>query len=387
MNKPPHVALLIETSKAFGRSLLRGVARYISHCGPWITWIEERSLDDPLPPWLRRWKGDGILARTRSRNTLTQIVDLGVPVVNLGEEPMEGAPMVDIDGAKIGQLAAEHLLQRGFRHFGYVGIRGVCWSDNRKKAFVQRVQAAGATCSVCEPTTRLRLHSDWEIERQKLADWLQSLPRPVGVMACYDVMGCRVLGVCRELGLTVPEEAAVVGVDNDLVLCEVAEPPLSSVDQGVERAGYEGAALLDRIIQGDSFRGTVLLEPKEVVTRQSSDVVAVEDPDVQTALRMIRMHACKGLRVEDIADDLAISRRTLERRFRNLLGRSPHEEILRFRLDRVKQLLADTDWNLHRIARETAFENETYLAVLFKKKFGVTPGEYRGRYQPGSKKL
>ncbi|HOM15937.1 MAG TPA: XylR family transcriptional regulator, partial [Thermoguttaceae bacterium] len=231
-NKIPHVAILIETSKAFGRNLLRGVARYLSHCGPWVTWIEERSLDDPLPRWLQRWKGDGILARTRTHKTLKRILDLGIPMVNLGEEPLEGVPIVDIDSAKIGRLAAEHLLERGFRHFGYVGIRGVCWSDRRKDAFVQRVEAAGATCSVCEPTSRLRLHSDWETERQKLADWLQSLPRPVGIMACYDVMGCRLLGVCRELGLAVPEEVAVIGVDNDQVLCEVAAPPISSIDQG-----------------------------------------------------------------------------------------------------------------------------------------------------------
>lgn len=385
MDKIPHVALLIETSKAFGRRLLRGVARYISHYGPWVTWIEERSLDDPLPGWLRRWKGDGILARTRSRKTLHRIVHLGIPVVNLGEQPLEGVPMVDIDGGRIGQLAAEHLLEHGFRHFGYVGIRGVCWSDKRRDAFVQHVTAAGGTCSVCEPTTWCRLHTDWEREREKLAHWLQSLPRPVGIMACYDVMGCRLLGVCRELGLAVPEEVAVIGVDNDVVLCEVADPPLSSVNQGEERAGYEGAALLDRIIRGEPFPQTVLLEPKEVVPRQSTDVVAVEDPDVQMALRMIRLQACKGLRVEDIAESLALSRRTLERRFQKLLGRSPYGEILRIRLQRVKYLLAETDWPLRRIAGETAFESETYLAVVFKKKFGMTPGEYRRQYQPFSR--
>ncbi|HOM19076.1 MAG TPA: helix-turn-helix domain-containing protein, partial [Thermoguttaceae bacterium] len=164
-----------------------------------------------------------------------------------------------------------------------------------------------------------------------------------------------------------------------------AAPPLSSIDQGEERAGYEGAALLDWIIRGQSSQKTVILDPKGVVTRQSTDVAAVEDPDLQAALCMIRMHACKGLRVEDIADALAISRRTLERRFQKLLGYSPYEQILHIRLERVKHLLAETDWPLRRIAAETAFENEAYLVVLFKKKYGVTPGEYRSQYQHASR--
>ena len=255
-----------------------------------------------------------------------RIVDLGIPVVNLGEESLPGVPMVDFDATKIGHMAADHLLQRGLGHFGYVGIRGVCWSDRRREAFVGRVTAAGGSCRVCEPTSKGGLHGDFEVEHDELARWLTSLPRPVGIMACYDVMGGRVLGICREVGLAVPEEIAVLGVDNDAVLCEVADPPLSSVDQRSERAGYEAASLLDRLMQGESFRETVVLDPKGVVPRQSTDVIAVDDPDIQAALRLIRTHACRGLHVEDVAEASPLSRRTLERRFRRLLGRTPHDE-------------------------------------------------------------
>jgi LacI family transcriptional regulator len=196
-------------------------------------------------------------------------------------------------------------------------------------------------------------------------------------MCCYDVAAREVLDVCRELNISVPEEIAVVGVDNDEVLCEVSQPPLTSVALDTRRIGIEAASMLDRLMHGESVGSPVIVEPCGIVTRRSSDTLAIEDRHIAVALGFIRRHACEGIEVSDVLAQVPLSRRTLERRFRQQVGCSPLAEINRVRLDRAKQFLKETELKLDAIAAHSGFAHTPYMAAQFRKQFGVTPGEYR----------
>jgi LacI family transcriptional regulator len=215
-------------------------------------------------------------------------------------------------------------------------------------------------------------------EENDLARWLRGLPKPVGIMASYDIRGQQVLAACRGAGLAVPDEVAVIGVDNDALLCELASPPLSSVIPNAHRAGYEAAALLDQQMAGKRVAATAhLIAPLGIAARQSTDVLAVDDREVARAVQFIREHACEGINVADVLRAVPLSRRVLEQRFQNLLGRTPREEILQVRLSRVKQLLGETDLPLYLVAERTGFEHVEYLSVVFKRETGRTPSRWR----------
>jgi LacI family transcriptional regulator len=218
----------------------------------------------------------------------------------------------------------------------------------------------------------------------RVAGWLKKLPKPLGLMACNDIRGQEVLSACRAAGITVPEEVAVIGVDNDEMLCELSDPPLSSVSLDTERIGYEAAALLDQMIAGKkNLDLPILVLPAGIITRRSTDVLAIEDRHIANATRFIRERACVGIDVSDVLKFVPLSRSTLERRFLRLLGHSPKEEILRTRLDRAKQLLAETDLSLAQVADKVGFQHPEYLSVIFKKKTHLTPGEFRAQSHIG----
>jgi LacI family transcriptional regulator len=284
-------------------------------------------------------------------------------------------PWVETDDAAIARLAAEHLLERGFRHFAFCGDARFNWSRWREGHFRARIEAAGHALHRHEAPAGAR---DPAAETVALRRWLLELPKPVGILAAYDIRGQRVLDACRGAGLAIPDEVAVLGVDNDELLCELASPPLSSVMPNTLRTGYEAAALLDRMMRGEAVRPVAhLIPPVGVVARQSTDVLALEDRAVAQAVRFIREHACEGINVGDVLQGVTLSRRVLEQRFRRLLGRTPREEILQVRLARVKQLLTETDLTLYRVAERTGFEHVEYLSVVFKRETGRTPRQFR----------
>ena len=217
-----------------------------------------------------------------------------------------------------------------------------------------------------------------ELEQVRISQWLKSLPRPVGVMTSNDVRGIDVLDACRRWDLRVPEEVAVLGVDDDALLCEICSPPLSSIVPNIERIGSEAAALLERLMGGgkSGFEES-FVPPLGITTRRSTDVLSVDDPPFAAAVRFIRENACHGITVGDVLETLPMSRSTLERRFRTYLGHSPQSEIRAVQLARARQLLVETDHPLHRIAELVGFDHPEYFSVLFKREAGQTPGQYR----------
>jgi LacI family transcriptional regulator len=382
MNRPPKVALLIETSNAYARELLHGVREWLRHHGPWTISLAEAGRGAAPPPWLKGWKGDGIIARIENQTIASAVAATGLPAVDLSAARLlPELPWLETDDRAIAHMAAEHLRERGFRHFGYCGDDRFNWSRWRRDSFAAHLGQHGLTCvNFVNPRASQKgeVTPDWESELAALMRWLRNLPKPAGVFAGYDIRGVQVLEACRRLGLMVPDEIAVLGVDNDELLCDLADPPLSSVIPDVRRTGYEAAALLDRLMRGDKVRGEGrLFTPLGVATRQSTDVVAVADRHIATAVRFVREHACNGITVADVVKQVPLSRRILETRFQKLLGRSPHEQIMSVKLDRVKRLLRETDLSLAAIADRAGFKHVEYLSVAFKRQVGVTASEYR----------
>ncbi|MHC5538559.1 XylR family transcriptional regulator [Singulisphaera rosea] len=379
---PPHVVLIIETSTAYGRALIGGVSQYVREYGPWTIYLEQRSLQDQAPPWLDRWDGDGIISRASTPKSAAKVLKTGIPTVDLNDQVRDlGLPQIHSDHAAIARMAAQHLIERGFRHFAYFGFPVFEWSVRRRDAFAACVEAAGHQFHERKSVPRVswgHQQTSWEDEIEGVAKWVKELPKPLGVMTGNDTRGMQLLDACRRAGVAVPEEVAVVGVDNEELVCQLAHPPLSSVIPDAFRVGYEAAALLARLMNGE--RADEMLRwvlPIGVATRQSSDVTAISDPRVADALSFIREHACEGIGVEDVLTHVDVSRSLLQRTFRKVLGRTIHEAIVDVRIQRVKQLLSETELPLTAIAERAGFAYVEYLSTIFRRETGQTPSSYR----------
>lgn len=375
MARLPHVALLIETSRSYGRGVLVGVRRYLSEHGPWSVYLEPRDLESRAPPWLRGWRGHGILSRTGSSAVARRLQATSVPVVELrSRRLLPRAPWIGVDNHALGDLVATHLLERGFRNFGLLALSTEDFFRERCDNFISTLRDRGFSCAVLDAPS-----GSWEAQQRALVRWVRGLPQPAGVMACTDQLGFWLLDACTRAAIQVPEQIAVVGVENDEAFCAMSRPPLSSVALPTERIGYEAARVLERLMRGRSVQRRIEIAPLGVVSRQSSDVVAVEDARLGAALRHIREHACEGIGVDEVLRAAPMSRSTLERGLRSVLGRSPADELLRVRLEAAKRLLAETDLKLSAVAQRSGFRHAQRLCERFRAAFGETAGGYRER--------
>ena len=381
----PRVALIVETSLAPGREILRGIARYLREEGPWSIAHEPRSLEESVPRWLRGWQGEGIIVRVQDEKLARAIAAAGVPTVDvLGVVEGSPFPIVHVDDAAIGRVGAEHLLDQGYRRFGFFGIEGENWSQRRARAFTERVNAAGGAVMTHAMPWHTARQKRWEDSEKELAEWLRTLPKPAGLMIATDQLGPHTLDACRRAGVMVPDDVGVIGVDNDEPLCEVSEPPLSSVWPDHTRVGYEAARLLDELMKGGAPSAEpVLLPARGVVARGSTDALAVDDRLVAQALRYIREHGCSDIDVDDVVQRVPLSRSVLQRRFRSLLGRSVHDEIVRVRLVRARELLQQSDLPLAEIAERAGFRHQEYMGAVFRRRLRQTPAAVRRSARTG----
>jgi len=386
----PHVLLMVETSIAYGRGILRGVNRWQQTHRRWSMYLEQHELAAPPPDWLSRWRGDGVLCRVTTPRVAGLLRAGGLPVVDLNDLHEDlGFVHLWSDHRDIGRLAADHLLERGFRTLAFCGFSDQRWSRLRREGFAARAAGAGLDVAVHESDWFGPAAPAWEESQETLRRWLGGFPPPVGVMACNDLRGQHVLDAARRGDLAIPEQVAVIGVDDDALLCELCDPPLSSVRPDPEEIGYRAAELLDGMMTG-CRRGRrppvreLRIPPLGVTTRQSTDILAVADPIVAAVLRLIRERGCNGLTMREVVAAAGMSRSSLERRFRDIVGRTPQAEIRNAQMKRVRELLAETDLSLERIADLVGFSQASYLSHAFKRETGETARDYRRRAQAGT---
>jgi LacI family transcriptional regulator len=384
MPEAPRIALLIETSRGFGRDFLLGIARYSRLYGPWSFHITPGDYKQVVPK-MKQWGGAGIIARIADHRTAQAIISANVPTIAIGltdEQMCEANPLsklseVSSDPMEVSKLAAEHLLERRFTRFAYVGSDDRGWSRRRERTFRNYLSERGFDPLVY-PMPKRPTDRDWARELSIMAHWIGKLPQPIGLFACDDDRGRQVLEAAKLASVNVPEDLAVIGVDNDEVFCELAEPPLTSIALNAVTAGYRAAALLDDMMQGRvRQRHQLVVEALGVVTRRSTDIIAVGDEDVACALQFIRQQHGRDLSVDQVAEEVALSRRSLEKRFRDVIGRTVLEEIQFTRLERAKQLLLETTYPISKVASIAGFGSAGYFIQFFQKHVGKTPRKYR----------
>ncbi|MHB8900652.1 MAG: AraC family transcriptional regulator [Thermoguttaceae bacterium] len=389
MRDPPmpitrQVALLMRVNKDYDRQIIAGISQYAGE-NHWSVYLE----DEPHQriPRQSQWLGDGIIADLDDPRTEHVVARAGVPAVGIGgySDPASvplAIPYVATDDQANGRLGAEHLAGCGLEHFAFCGIpatRYNAWARCREAAFVDALRRAGYPCSVYRG--RCRSAQNWESLQKGLLAWLQEQPTPLGIMCCDDARARHVVEACRRSGRRIPEDVAILGVDNDVLMCELCNPPLSSVQHGTSEIGRRAAQLLDQMMAGrDGVSRWSVVAPKGVVERRSTDVMNSPHPTVSQALRFIRDNAGRPISVPKVARHVDVSRSTLDREFRRCLGRTTHEEIQRVRLDIARRLLAGTDHPLRVVARQAGYRNEQYFSFVFRTAMNATPGQYRARH-------
>jgi len=373
------IALAFPTGVAHLERTLHGIHEYATEHGGWSLVISPEAHFLPVSS-LQGWDGDGVIAMINTPDDARIARSLGVPVVNIsGALEDAGLPRVRVDYRAAGQLAAEHLLDGGFRRFAYYGLQGFWYARLFGEGFAERVGEYGAKCVVHESPPSIGAAKPWQQGQAELEAWLSTLQTPVGLAASHDNRARMVIDACHRLQLQVPEDVAVIGLNNDTLTCEYCNPPLSSVARNAQQVGYQVAALLDRLIQGEQPPPRdILIEPVGVVRRASTNVLAVEDPQLAKAVRFIQENVGQPFGVQAVLEHSNVSRRWLEYAFQKWLRRTPHAFICETRVAHAQKLLASSDeLSYSEIARACGFSSNKRLNVVFRRITGVAPREFR----------
>ncbi len=382
----PTVLAVTTTSQGYGRQVLRGLIRYTQETAAWD--LTHASGFDLARIRRRIDAGElsGLCTELREEALVEAVPDLPIPVVVVtGINRPTGCPHVVCDNRAVGRLAGEYFRNIGFRRIGFVGWPSGWFSKQRSEGLRRYGREVGLDFEEFWPETPTS-EAEWRRRERALAGWLRDLPKPVAVVGVNDLAAAEVSLACSRLGLTVPEDVAVLGVDNDELICETTMPPLSSVDLDLQRLGYRAADILHGMLAGEAGPAEpVTIEPWGVVTRQSTDTLSVDDPALVRALRTIRERACEGLSVRDLLRVVPLSRRAIEQRFRKVLGRTIQAEIMRLRIQRAKSLLREGRVPVAEIADQCGLSSPARLSVVFKREVGLTPTDYRDRYRGGER--
>ena len=330
--------------------------------------------------WLKQVKPDAVITAFSEKKEA--LLELGIPTAVIGiEEEVPSVINIVTDNVPVGEMAAEYLIGLGFSNFAFCGFDDMAWSRTRCKSFVEAVNKSGHEVSVfSQPKTKAA--RQWEQEQQYIIEWLESLPKPLALMACNDTRGQYVLEACKIAGIRVPEDIAILGTDDDNLVCELSDPPLSSVSLNTPKAGFEAARALEKMMENKhSDYERVVVHPIDIVKRRSTDVFAIDDPEVAAALNYINQHANRVIQVADVAAVVGLSRRTLYNRFRQAVGRSVHDEITRVRVQQISKMLIDTNMQISTIAEEMGYPGPEKMVRYFQRETGYTPLAFRKKNQ------
>ena len=381
----PQVLLIFPSRLDDSSAMLQGIMQHQRLHRPWQVSLHDEPVGEIDPGWVRSRKWDGVISHNTTPALVRTCAKLRLPLVDLDDAPVvPGVLKIRPDNVAVGHVGAEYFLERKFRHFGFCGYANQSWSVERRVGFAEALQLAGHRCELFDVEQPAEVTPAWE-EKQiaLLAAWLRYLPAGTAVMACHDLRAQLLVHAAHAAGLRLPDDVAVLGVNNHVTRCELVNPSLSSVALNFTEAGRRAADELDRLMAGEKpERYDIRIEPVEVVTRKTTDVLALRDRNVALALDYIRQHACEDIKVDQVLQHVFVSRSQLEHKFRRYVGHSPQVEIRRVQIARIRQLLAETDLPLKKIAEQTGFEHMEYMCVMFKRITGETPGQYRSKFNP-----
>jgi LacI family transcriptional regulator len=386
MKDLPKILINLDTSEIWGRSLTLGIVKYATVHGPWMFYRQSPYYLTKKPvkliDWVKKYRPDGIFMLEPNRREEEELAQIGIPTIVSGytQEFYSSFANIITDHKAIGKMAAEHLLDRGFESFAFCGY-DTFWSKQRCRGFSERIANAGFETEIYKVPSTAKKRS-WECEQFTVADWLRSLKKPAGLMACIDNRGLEIVEACKIANLRIPIDVAVIGVNDDKLLCSLSPQPLSSVAINSEQTGYDAAELMDKMIKGKlKMAGrTKIVYPTHIAARQSTDILAIDDKAIADAVHYIRINPKDILQVDDIARACKLSKRTLQRRFKNALGYSVHKEINNVRTEYIAQLLRDTNMSISQIAITTGYTGSEHISRLLQKAKGMNASQYRKQF-------
>jgi LacI family transcriptional regulator len=374
---------ITDFTEQFAYRFLRGIFNYSQRTEQWVvckmppSYKHELGLEGVVS-WAKEWRADVVIAQFDPDDDVTLFRKNGI--VALAQDfirKFTEIPNITADYDLTGCMAAEHFLAKGFKNFGFFGYNGVCWSDERCEGFRKRIAKASFGDNF-HMYDKQNIDSMWYYDQSVLSRWLQDLPKPIAIMACDDNQGNILLQACNSCGLKIPFDVAIIGVDNDEILCNMSDPAMSTIDVDIERGGYDTAQMVDRMVKDPSYPGEdVILKPLNVIERVSSSVFATNDKSVLKALRFIHANVDRKLQVSDVLEHVPLSRRLLEQRFKNMTGMSIYSYISTLRMERFAYLLLSSNDSVSDIAARLDEFDTKSISRRFKAIKGYTPSEFR----------
>ncbi|MBX2923817.1 MAG: DNA-binding transcriptional regulator [Chitinophagaceae bacterium] len=380
------IVLLLDFSEEYHKKLLSGIVRYSREFGPWtffrmpIYYRETLGIDGILQ-WAKDWGAKGLIGQLHGNSEIWKFTNAKISVIAQDfDEPFKGVPNITGAYHETGRMGAKYFLKKGFKNFAFYGFKDIVWSRERAKGFEQEVKEAGYTVHYFEQK-RNRSADLWYYKPSALSKWLKTLPKPVALMTCDDNQSLHITQASKHIGIRIPEEIAVLGVDNDENICFLSDPPLSSIAVDVERGGYEAAGVMQQMIAGRKKKfGDIVIKPTHVVTRASTDIYSSNDMEIVGALKYIHTNIDKNLKVYNVLKQVPLSRRVLEKRFIDITGVPVYKYIYNLRIEKFTEKLLRTDMTITEICYELGLNDAKNITRLFKQVKGLTPLEYRKKY-------
>lgn len=382
------ILLLTDFSSGYSRNLLKGIVRYSKEVGNWSFQrmpLYYRMLygENGVVEWAKKWQADAIIAQLSDVN-IELLNDLNIPIIVQNyRDRNKAVSNLTGDYFNTGVMAAKFFLNRGYRNFAFYGFKGAIWSRERADGYSHEIEKQGYKLAVLENDNKDR--EEWSYNHTVLGNWLQSLPKPVALFACDDHFALQISETCNVYNINVPDDIALLGVDNDDLLCNISDPPLSSIVLDVENGGYNAGKLLHQLITKEITEPfNIVVNPLIIERRKSTEKYAVSDKNIRTILNYIEKNYANHLSVEELVKQVPLSRRVLEKKFKEETGESLYQYIQNYRIDQFTRLLITTDYSLFEAALQSGFENYKNVSRVFRKYKSLSPAEYRKRYKCNS---
>ncbi len=382
------ILLLTDFSSGYSRNLLKGIVRYSKEVGNWSFQrmpLYYRMLygENGVVEWAKKWQADAIIAQLSDVN-IELLNDLNIPIIVQNyRDRNKAVSNLTGDYFNTGVMAAKFFLNRGYRNFAFYGFKGAIWSRERADGYSHEIEKQGYKLAVLENDNKDR--EEWSYNHTVLGNWLQSLPKPVALFACDDHFALQISETCNVYNINVPDDIAILGVDNDDLLCNISDPPLSSIVLDVENGGYNAGKLLHQLITKEITEPfNIVVNPLIIERRKSTEKYAVSDKNIRTILNYIEKNYANHLSVEELVKQVPLSRRVLEKKFKEETGESLYQYIQNYRIDQFTRLLITTDYSLFEAALQSGFENYKNVSRVFRKYKSLSPAEYRKRYKCNS---